>query len=74
MRRFILGAALASVLSVSAMAGEIPSGGAPNPGEIPSGGSSIAGEIPSTGVTAAESSASDSAVMNAILAILGIVV
>jgi hypothetical protein len=84
MKRLILAAALACALSATAIAGEIPTGGAPVPGEIPSTGASIAGEIPSggapvsgeiptTGASEAGPSASYS-VMTAILTLLGIVV
>lgn len=80
MKRLILAAALACVLSTATMAGEIPSTGLQSSGEIPSGGSSIAGEIPSTGASIAGeiptsgAPVSDSTLMTAILAILGLVV
>ncbi len=74
MKRLMLAAALACALSATAIAGEIPTTGAPTPGEIPSTGASIAGEIPTTGAPVAPPSVSNSAVVNAILTILGIVV
>jgi hypothetical protein len=52
MKRFALAIALACVLSGTALAGDIPSTGAPAPGDIPSTGApspALAGDIPSTG-------------------------
>ena len=72
MKRFVASTMLACVLTATAIAGEIPTTGSPNPGEIPSTGVSIAGEIPTTGAPGTES-ASNSGVLTAILAILGIV-
>lgn len=74
MKRFVLALALACALSATAMAGEIPSGGAPSPGEIPSGGAPIAGEIPSDSAPVVSPSAADTALLTAMLTILGLVV
>lgn len=52
MKRFALAIALACVLSGTALAGDIPSTGAPAPGDIPSTGAASparVGDIPSTG-------------------------
>jgi hypothetical protein len=73
MKRFMLAAAFACVLSATAIAGEIPTTGAPIAGEIPSTGAPIAGEIPTTGAPVAPPSASYSVVVVAILQIIGIV-
>ncbi len=62
MKRLILAVALACALSATAIAGEIPTGGAP-----------IAGEIPTTGAPAPPP-ASNSLVVTAILTIISIVV
>ncbi|HEY6230937.1 MAG TPA: hypothetical protein VIW64_06730 [Pyrinomonadaceae bacterium] len=48
MNRFALAIALSCVLTVTALAGEIHSTGAPEPGEIHTTGSSDPGDIPST--------------------------
>ena len=69
MKRLILTVALGCALSATAIAGEIPTSGAPAP--PPS--TAIAGEIPSTGAPVM-TPASNSMVVNAILTILGIVV
>jgi hypothetical protein len=73
MKRFMLAAAFACVLSATVIAGEIPTTGAPIAGEIPTTGAQIAGEIPTTGALVAPPSASCSAVVAAILQIIGIV-
>jgi hypothetical protein len=73
MKRLILAVAFVCVLSVTAIAGEIPTTGAPVPGEIPTTGASIAGEIPTTGARVAQSSGTNS-VVTAILTLLGLVV
>jgi hypothetical protein len=66
MKRFLVTIALTSVLSVSALAGEMPGVGAPapalpgdmptcglsSPGEIPTSGSTSPGEIPTCGLSA----------------------
>ena len=52
MKRFVMALALACVLSGTALAGDVPSTGAPAPGDIPSTGApspALAGDIPSTG-------------------------
>lgn len=63
MKRFMLSAALACVLSATAIAGEIPTTGAP-----------VAGEIPTTGAPVAPPAASNSVLVTAILTIISIVV
>jgi len=73
MKRLILAVAFVCVLSVTAIAGEIPTTGAPVPGEIPTTGASIAGEIPTTGAPVAQSSGTNS-VVTAILTLLSIVI
>ena len=82
MKRFLSIVALACVLSSSALAGDIPSGGAPvpgpngatastEPGDIPSGGvptpSTDPGEIPSGGFTGEIPSVG----LSAVLSVLG---
>jgi len=62
MKRFVIAVVLACVLSGTALAGHIPTGGAPSPGEvpmtecdpghIPTGGSPSPGEIPIGGLSA----------------------
>lgn len=59
MKRFVMAITLALALSVTAMAGEVHTTGAPAPGEIPISGSQspvetgiAAGEIPMTGLSA----------------------
>lgn len=74
MKRFMLAAAFACVLSATAIAGEIPTTGAPIAGEIPSTGAQIAGEIPTTGAPVAPPAASNSVLMTTILTIISIVV
>ncbi len=74
MRRLMLATALACVLSATAIAGEIPTTGAPAPGEIPTTGVTVAGEIPTTGAPVAPPSSSNSMVVNAILTLISIVV
>jgi hypothetical protein len=52
MKRFVMALALACVISGTALAGDVPSTGAPAPGDIPSSGApspARAGYIPSTG-------------------------
>lgn len=44
MKRFVLAIALACVLSVSALAGEVHSVGAPAPGNTPTGGAPAPGD------------------------------
>jgi len=62
MKRFVITVALACVLSGTALAGNIPTGGEPSPGNIPmtesdpgnipTGGSPSPGEIPIGGLSA----------------------
>jgi hypothetical protein len=62
MRRFVMTVALACALSGTALAGNIPTSGAPSPGEvpmtecdpgnIPTGGSQLPGEMPTCGLSA----------------------
>ena len=47
MKRFLVALTLTCVLSVSAMAGDIPTIGAPSPGQTQGGDSTALGEIPS---------------------------
>ncbi len=46
MKRFVLAMALTCALSVTAMAGEIPSTGITAPGEVPTTGLTSPGDIP----------------------------
>ena len=68
MKRLMLALALACALSATAMAGEIPSTGAPAPPPA-----ATAGEIPTTGAPVSPA-ALNSLVVNAILTIISIVV
>jgi len=69
MRRFLTTVALTCALSVSALAGEMPTCGAPAPATP----SNVAGEIPS--VPAPESPDTESsAVLSALLTIIGLAV
>jgi hypothetical protein len=62
MKRFVMAVALACVLSGTALAGNIPTGGEPSPGNIPmtesepghipTGGSQLPGEMPTCGLSA----------------------
>jgi hypothetical protein len=61
MRRFVMTVALACALSGTALAGNIPTSGAPSPGNIPmtesepgnipTGGSQLPGEMPTCGMS-----------------------
>lgn len=46
MKRFVIAIALACVLSVSALAGDIHTTGAPSPGDVPSTDSPAPGDMP----------------------------
>lgn len=62
MKRFVMTVALACALSGTALAGNIPTGGAPSPGDmpmtksepgnIPTSGSQLPGEVPTCGLSA----------------------
>jgi hypothetical protein len=52
MKRFLIAIALTCVLSVAAMAGEVPIVPAPSPGGVPTNGVSTPGDIPSDGSAA----------------------
>jgi hypothetical protein len=52
MKRFTMALLLACALSSTALAGDVPSTGAPSPGEIPIGGSATPADIPCSGSTA----------------------
>jgi hypothetical protein len=83
MKRTLMTIALACVLSSSALAGDIPSGGIPSPppasqGDIPSGGSTSPGDIPSVGAPSPgeipTSGYAEQAAMSGFLALLGLLV
>lgn len=68
MKRFVMALALACVISGTALAGDVPSTGAPAPGDVPSTGApspARAGYIPSTGAA--------SPIVTVILTILSLV-
>lgn len=78
MKRFLVATALACVLSVSALAGELPTAGltATQPGDVPTGGVSSTGptemstgDLPTGGFT---DQVSDAA-LSALLSVLGLV-
>lgn len=79
MKRFLAATALACVLSVSAVAGELPTGGftATSPGELPTGGISSPaptgttspGDLPTSGFAEQVSNAA----LSALLSVLGLV-
>ena len=74
MKKLMLATALACVLSATAMAGEIPTAGAPvPPPPSNSAAETMPGEIPSTGVPVPASS-SNLLVVDAIVALVSIVV
>jgi hypothetical protein len=49
MKRLLMAATIACALSMTSMAGEIPSGGAPQPQPQPTASSTVLGEIPTSG-------------------------
>ncbi|MGH9930185.1 MAG: hypothetical protein ACREA9_13315 [Pyrinomonadaceae bacterium] len=70
MKRFVMAVALACVLSGTALAGNIPTGGAPSP----SGDTAIAGNIPTSGAPSlGGETQTPSAIATIILTILSII-
>jgi len=66
MKRFITVIALSCALSASALAGDVPSVGAPAPGDIPTSGAPDPGEVETPGRTGLSSDA-----LSALLSVLG---
>jgi hypothetical protein len=66
MKRLLMATAIACVFSMSTLAGDIPSGGAPQPQPQPTASSTILGDIPSDGVAQSISDAALSAILTAL--------
>jgi len=76
MKRFLGAIALACVFSVSALAGDVPTGGftSPLPGELPTGGVSAPqpGDVPTGGIASPSGETESSLTSTVLLAILGL--
>lgn len=76
MKRFLGAVALACVFSVSALAGELPTGGftSPQPGELPTSGATAPqpGELPTGGVASPNGETQTSVTATVILTILSL--
>ena len=68
MKRFVLAIALTGLLSVTALAGEIPINGAPAPGDIPTNGA----PAPAPPAPTTTSSTSSTLLVTVILTVLGL--
>ena len=66
MKRLLMSVAIACAFSVTSMAGEIPSGGAPTPPPPQTSSEAFLGDIPSVGEAATISDAALSALMTAL--------
>ncbi len=76
MKRFVGAMALACVFSVSALAGELPTGGSPSPqpGDVPTSGAPAPqpGELPTGGVASPNDDTQTSVTTTVILTILSL--
>lgn len=76
MKRFFGALALACVFSVSALAGELPTGGSPSPqpGELPTSGAPAPqpGELPTGGIASPNGETESSLTSTVLLTILGL--
>lgn len=66
MKRLLMTVAIACALSVTSIAGEIPSGGAPTPPPQQTASTAVLGEIPTSGVPLSVSDAALAALITAL--------
>ncbi len=66
MKRLLMATAITCALSITTLAGEIPSGGAPQPQPQPATSPSVRGEIPTLGGARTISDAAISALLTAL--------
>jgi hypothetical protein len=66
MKRLLMATAIACAISMTTLAGEIPSGGAPQPQSQQTTSSAVLGDIPSDGVAQSISDAAVSALLTAL--------
>jgi hypothetical protein len=66
MKRFLMATAIACALSMTTLAGDIPSGGAPQPQSQQAASQTLLGDIPSVGKAQSVSSAAISALLTAL--------
>jgi len=73
MKPVVLAVALTGLLSVTALAGNIPTNDATAPGNIPTSAVAAPGEIPTNDVVSQPSSASSGALANLVLTIVQLI-
>jgi len=66
MKRFLMAMAIACALCITTLAGEIPSGGLPQPQSQPTTSPTLLGDIPSVGKADSLSGAAISAILTAL--------
>jgi hypothetical protein len=66
MKRLLMATAIACVFSISTLAGDIPSGGAPQPQPQQTASPTVLGQIPTDGVARSISGAALSAILTAL--------
>ena len=66
MKRFLMAMAIACALSITTLAGDIPSGGLPQPQSQPANSPTVLGEIPTMGVAQPITDAALTAVLTAL--------